>query len=197
MIYASRLAESKEQKKILEILARDKNTIIKITSIVTAVKDSMRKPEGWCSFDVNRELDNQLKILHKQYKDRIKIIKYYTPLTKIKTYGNEISQVFLNLLSNAIDAISDHGEITISTNEMNNNFISVSIKDTGIGIPKDVIPNIFDYFYTTKDVGKGTGLGLAISHKIVESHNGRLFVEETKQSHGTTFTLELPKMGAA
>jgi signal transduction histidine kinase len=103
--------------------------------------------------------------------------------------GEKLSQVFLNILLNAIDATPPKGEITITTTKLDNGF-SVSVKDTGPGIPDDLKDKIFDPFYSTKD--GGTGLGLSISKKIVERYDGTLTLANA-ESGGVCFTVFLPE----
>ena len=190
--YTYRLPDLKEKDKINEILSRDMDAISRIVNIVTAVKGAYR-PEEWHYIDVNKEIDLQLILLYKKYKSRIEIKKDYNSLPQIKFYGSEFGQIVLNLLDNAIDAIPEKGEIAISTKEVGK-MISISIKDTGTGIEKDVMPHIFDPFFTKKGVEKGTGLGLFTSLQIVKRHKGKIFVAETKIGEGATFILEFPVM---
>ena len=112
----------------------------------------------------------------------------------------EFNQVILNVLVNATHAIADaardgaksKGTITISTQNIANQWAEIRISDTGTGIPPHVRSRIFDPFFTTKEVGKGTGQGLAISHNvIVEKHKGQLTFE-TEMGRGTTFIMRLP-----
>jgi len=104
--------------------------------------------------------------------------------------AGELSQVFINLIKNACDAMNHKGRISIST-RLNDKNIIVRISDTGHGIPHDHIEKIFFPFFTTKPTGKGTGLGLAISSDIVRRCGGKMRVESTS-GKGTTFTIELP-----
>ncbi len=188
--YAGKLPDSKQQQKILKIANRDLEAISRATEIVLAMK-STHRPEEWHLTDLNNEIDTVLTLYHKQYKNRIKITKDYSSLPQVNVHGNDIGQVIGNLLMNAIDSIPEKGEITLSTKEIED-YISLSVKDTGGGIPEEIQNHIFDPFYTTKGVGKGTGLGLSLSYQIAEKHEGRLYVAETKQGTGSTFTLELP-----
>jgi len=96
----------------------------------------------------------------------------------------------MNILSNAIDAIDDEGEIIIKTKKREGN-IEISIKDNGSGLNEEVKTKIFDPFFTTKDVGKGTGLGLWISYGIIEKHGGTIEVE-SQEGKGSEFVIELP-----
>ena len=112
-------------------------------------------------------------------------------LPAIETDAEKIKQVFINLLRNARDAIGKDGRITISSHE-NSETVSVIISDTGRGIEAEVLPKIFQPFFTTKEVGKGTGLGLSISHGIVTSLGGAIHVS-SRVGKGTSFEIELPK----
>ncbi|MFN3479655.1 MAG: sensor histidine kinase, partial [Thermodesulfovibrionales bacterium] len=102
---------------------------------------------------------------------------------------NKIEQVFLNIILNAIQAMNGPGKLIIKTS-LNNGHCIISFRDTGPGIPHDVMPYIFDPFFTTKPVGEGTGLGLSVSKSIVEQHGGRITVESTEGM--TEFKIELP-----
>jgi signal transduction histidine kinase len=94
----------------------------------------------------------------------------------ITCFPNQMNQVFMNLIVNAIHATPKEGTITITTRSIDEHY-SVAIADTGIGIPVEQLPRIFDPGFTTKGVGIGTGLGLSIVYKIVQSHGGRVDVE--------------------
>ena len=104
----------------------------------------------------------------------------------------KIGQVLLNLLLNAADAMPKGGRITVEVRERQaDQTVLLSVSDTGTGIAPDVIPRIFDPFYTTKGVGKGTGLGLAVVHRIIQDHHGSVHVE-SEPGKGTTFSIVLP-----
>jgi signal transduction histidine kinase len=103
-----------------------------------------------------------------------------------------LQQVFLNLFINAIQAMLDGGSLTVRAYpNPDGEWLKVEVKDTGIGIPAQDLPRIFDPFYTTKQVGRGTGLGLSVSYGIVEKHGGHIEVESQK-GKGSTFTVVLP-----
>lgn len=102
----------------------------------------------------------------------------------------KLNQVFMNLITNSIHAISENGKITISTSQENEN-IKIIIRDTGCGIPEDIKNKIFDPFFTTKDVGEGTGMGLGIVFNIIKDHAGEISFE-SKEGAGTTFFITLP-----
>ena len=103
---------------------------------------------------------------------------------------SQINQIFLNLLTNAADAIEGRGDIVLHTREENGNVL-INVGDTGSGIPADVLPKVRDPFFTTKEVGKGTGLGLSIVDQIVTAHKGHLDIESVP-GRGTTITVALP-----
>jgi two-component system, NtrC family, sensor kinase len=117
--------------------------------------------------------------------------KFYGEVPEIECSPSQINQVFLNLITNAAQAIEAHGEIVITTKVRDDEHVAIAISDTGCGIPEENIGKIRDPFFTTKEVGKGTGLGLSIVDEIIRSHNGQLFVE-SKVGQGSTFTVVLP-----
>lgn len=114
-------------------------------------------------------------------------------IPKLLVDRNKIEQVLMNLAINAIQAMESGGVLIIKTS-MDNGFCTISVKDTGKGIPEDILPRIFDPFFTTKGVGEGTGLGLSVSKGIVEQHNGIIEVAAS-QGEGTTFVVKLPLYG--
>ena len=97
----------------------------------------------------------------------------------------------MNLITNAVHAMEDGGDLTICAALAEDDKIKVEVKDTGTGIPAENLPNIFDPFFTTKEVGKGTGLGLSVSYGIVKKHGGQILVK-SEVDRGTTFTIVLP-----
>ncbi len=116
--------------------------------------------------------------------------RYAADLPEIVTDGNQLKQIFLNILNNAADAITPPGKITISTSYADDH-ISVAISDTGKGITQEQMEKIFLPFYTTKEPGKGTGLGLSVSYGIVKSLGGKILVESIP-GKGSVFTVVLP-----
>jgi len=103
---------------------------------------------------------------------------------------NMMGQVLMNILINALQAMGDHGMLTIRT-ERRGEHALLTIEDTGAGIPPEVLPCIFEPFFTTKSVGDGTGLGLSISKSIVEQHGGAIDVE-SQAGRGTSFMIMIP-----
>jgi two-component system NtrC family sensor kinase len=104
--------------------------------------------------------------------------------------AQQVEQVFINLIANAIQAMPDRGSLQVNL-EQKDGMATVSFADTGTGIPPEIINRIFDPFFTTKPEGQGTGLGLSVSYGIIASHEGRIEVQ-SQVGQGTTFTVFLP-----
>jgi signal transduction histidine kinase len=178
----------REINKLIETI---KNGTNRTTEIVKGLRTFSRLDEDILKMaDIHEGLDSTLILLHNKYKNRIEIVKNYGNLPLIECYPGQLNQVFMNILSNAIEAIEDKGKITVCTS-ISNGFIKVSIKDSGLGIPENVREKIFDPFYTTKGVGKGTGLGLSISQSIIEKHKGSINVN-SEEGNGSEFIIMLP-----
>jgi PAS domain S-box-containing protein len=140
---------------------------------------------------VDEIIDHCLVILHSNLKNRVEVIKQFEHGKKV-VLGNEgkLHQAFLNILSNAEQAIKDMGKITIDTIAKKDNIV-ITIKDNGSGIDKGNLEKIGDPFFTTKDPGKGTGLGLFLTYSIIDEHNGKIIVN-SKENEGTSFEITLP-----
>jgi signal transduction histidine kinase len=144
-------------------------------------------------FDVHEGLKIALNLLHNKLKTRINVEKDFCEDGKILCSGAQLTQVFLNVLDNAQQAISGRGDVCITTRRTDDLMV-IRIRDTGSGIPEKVQVRIFDPFFTTKEVGVGTGLGLSISYGIVKAHGGSIVVisPPADHDHGTEFTVVLP-----
>nr|WP_321451272.1 YfiR/HmsC family protein [uncultured Carboxylicivirga sp.] len=143
------------------------------------------------TLNINEGLDTSLLLLKNKYKNHIEIVKNYSPsLPDLLCFPGKINQAFLNILANAVDAIEEKGKITITTNK-EDDYIEISIKDNGPGIPEEIQSKIFDPFFTTKSVGEGTGLGLAITYGIITEHNGTINVI-SNSNDGSEFIIKLP-----
>lgn len=177
----------------------------RILEIVKSLRNFSRLDECECkAVNLHEGLDSTLMILQSQLKGdptrpKIEVIKNYGILPSVECYPGKLNQVFMNILSNAIDALVEQydlipdrpSRISIETKSQGNN-IQITISDSGGGIPEAVQSKLFDPFFTTKPVGKGTGLGLSISYQIIaENHNGKLSCHSTID-HGTTFTIVIP-----
>ena len=136
-------------------------------------------------------LESALNICGNELKYVATIRKEYEAGPKVRCHPGQMNQVFLNLLVNAGQAIVTSGEIVLR-NWHDEEFVYVSVSDSGEGIPEMNQQKIFDPFFTTKEVGKGTGLGLSVSYEIVKNHQGAILVE-SELGAGATFTVKIPR----
>ncbi len=163
-------------------------------AIVSALHNYSRTDdESVVDFDIDRSIDDSLELLRHLLKQNVTVVKNYSNAGRVRGHAGQINQVFMNLLTNAAQALTgrDKATITIETSGDDHD-VTVKIIDNGPGIPTDVLPRIWDPFFTTKDVGEGTGLGLSIVHELVERHGGTIDCQ-TKLGEGTTFTVRLPR----
>jgi signal transduction histidine kinase len=183
----------------------------RIRDIVRSLRNFSRLDEAEVKdVDIHEGIDSTIIILQNRLKakcDRpsIQIIKEYGSLPLVECHAGQLNQVFMNILSNSIDALEERDRlqsieememqpstIHIWTGKIQRNSITIHISDNGPGMSEAVRSRIFDPFFTTKSIGKGTGMGLSISYQIVtERHNGKLLCESTL-GKGTTFTIEIP-----
>jgi PAS domain S-box-containing protein len=181
-----------------EILIESTEGYERIIRIVADLKTFSRldQGEGFAEYDLNAGIESTLVVAWNEIKYVADVEKQLGNIPKIMARGNELNQVWLNLLVNAAQAIEGakkevRGRIIIKTWEEKGH-IMVSIKDNGPGIPESIRKKIFDPFFTTKEPGKGTGLGLSISYNIiVETHKGQINVN-TEPGQGTEFVVILP-----
>lgn len=186
----------------------------RIRNIVLSLRNFSRLDEAEVKpVDIHDGIDSTLVILENRTKSHgiygtIQVGKVYGDLPLVECLAGQLNQVFMNILSNAIDAVHDQfeqhqrtepGHITITTEAFTKrgygydpDWVRIRIQDDGAGIPDQVRKHIFDPFFTTKPVGQGTGLGLSISYQIItDKHKGSLLCESV-QGQGTTFTIEIP-----
>jgi len=165
----------------------------RISSTVHGLLNYTRPTPLWLSqLNVQRLIDETLAFLCHQPLFRVIRLEKQIPadLPDISADANQLSQIFMNLLLNAAEAISEGGSITISAEKKGDDSIQIHIRDTGCGIPADILPHVFEPFFTTKR-GKGTGLGLSISQAYARSHGGDIHIKNSPP-HGTEVTLDLP-----
>lgn len=142
--------------------------------------------------DIHEGIDSTIRLLSRYYSaDNITLRRDYGELPPVDAYFGQLNQVWMNLLVNAAQSVSQKGGEVLIATRLSGDSVSVAIKDTGSGIAPEHLNRIFDPFYTTKPVGEGTGLGLSISFGIVERHKGTIQVE-SQPGAGTTFTVTLP-----
>jgi PAS domain S-box-containing protein len=169
----------------------------RIRSLVLSLRNFARLDEGEIKkVNLHEGIDNTLLILSHRLNQGINIIKEYGDLPKVECYPAQLNQVFMNVLSNAIDAVleaveQENKQISITTEILPTSEIQVRIRDNGDGIPLEIQSKIFDPFFTTKPVGQGTGLGLAICYQIIRKHRGQITMFSQK-GKGCEFAIALP-----
>ena len=169
----------------------------RISQIVLSLRNFSRLDEAnKKEVDIYEGIDNTLLLLSHRLNPGIEVIKLYESLPLIECYPAQLNQLFMNILSNAIDELLAHNElsqpqIVIKTRIVENNKIEVRIRDNGTGIAPEIKDKIFDPFFTTKPVGQGTGMGLAICYQVVERHRGKIEVI-SELGEGTEFVVTLP-----
>ncbi|MEH2208569.1 MAG: PAS domain S-box protein [Nostoc sp.] len=199
------------QKDLPKILASMNLGTERIRQIVLSLRNFSRMDEAeFKAVDIHEGIDSTLLILQHRLKARperpeIEIIKDYAALPLVECYAGQINQVFMNILTNSIDAIEERNanctykqieknpnQITIRTSVIDAVWVEVALRDNGVGIPQQIKHRIFDPFFTTKPIGKGTGMGMSISYQIVtERHGGKLECFSTP-GVGTEFIIRIP-----
>jgi len=173
------------------LLAESLGGLQRVKRIVQDLKDFSHISDSemqWANLEDG--LESTLNVVWNELKYKAEVVKDYGKLPEIECIPSQLNQVFMNLLVNAAQAITEHGRITLRTRQEGEN-VRIDIADTGSGIPLEIINRIFDPFFTTKPVGTGTGLGLSITHGIVRKHNGRIDVS-SRAGEGTTFSITIP-----
>lgn len=178
--------------RIPTLLNGIKTGIDRVSEIVKGLSHFSRNNETLSEeCDIHSIINNCLVILNNQLNKRIKVTKnYFTKEIRIKGNVGKLHQVFINILSNSIQAIDKKGFIFISTNKIGKNYI-IEVSDSGCGINSENLSKITDPFFTTKDPGKGTGLGLSITYNIIRDHKG-IIEFYSEQNKGTTVKITLP-----
>ncbi|WP_413174084.1 ATP-binding protein [Anabaena azotica] len=179
----------------------------RIKEIVLSLRNFSRLDEsGMKAVNIHEGIDNTLMILQNRFKATaerpdIEIIKKYGNIPPVECYAGQLNQVFMNILANGIDALEEtiangqkieQPQIQIQTQLINDDQVTICIKDNGYGIPENIQKHLFEPFFTTKSVGKGTGLGLSISYQIItEKHGGNLKCNSYPHL-GTEFIITIP-----
>ena len=180
---------------IVRTIANIKEGAERVSEIVKGLSIfSSKSDEIFVKSNVHENLDRTLVLLKHKYLEKVVIEKNYGDVPLIDCYPSKLEQVFINVISNASDAIIKKGKVVIATEVANKDakeYVCISINDNGQGMDEQVKKRIFEPFYTTKEVGSGTGLGLSISHGIISNHNGFMEVE-SEIGKGTTFKIYLP-----
>jgi ammonium transporter, Amt family len=176
----------------------------RIRDLIESLKTFARFDESaWKRVDLQEGLDSTLIMLGHRLKGNVErpeiaVVKRYGDLPLVDCYASALNQVFLSLLSNAIEALDQFssnqnpGQIMIVADSQDDQIV-ITIADNGPGIPVDLQSKIFDPFFTTKPIGQGTGMGLAISHQIVVEQHGGSLTCQSAGGAGTTFVITIPK----
>ncbi len=164
----------------------------RIRNLIQNLRDfSILGERDLVSTNINDEVLNVIYQVKDKCGERIKIVDQFSPIPPIECFPSLLRLVFTNIVTNAIEAISGEGVITVATEAVRNEHIRISIRDTGKGMSVDTLSKIYDPFFTTKAFGQGTGLGLSISYGIVKTHKGDIDVK-SQLGKGTEFIITLP-----
>ena len=175
-------------KSNIKIKSQASERVIKIAQ---SLKDFARLDmKEFQEADINERIENTLTLLDHKFKNRISVVRDFEEIPRILCYSNQLTQVFMNIFTNASEAIKDKGTITVKTAREKDSII-VRISDNGVGIEEGNLEKIFNPGFTTKGVGVGTGLGLSISYRIIKAHKGEIEVR-SEVGKGTDFILTLP-----
>jgi signal transduction histidine kinase len=183
------MAERLEQLLQNTRICRD--SAARAARVVRELTAFARAPRDGCEpTDLHAGLERALQLLRGQCRDRITVRRMYGSIPQVVCNAGQIDQVFLNLLTNAVQAVEGEGEIRLHTYAENGS-VFVEVSDSGPGIAPEIQARLFEPFFTTKPIGQGTGLGLAIAHSLVGRHGGEIQVRSTAGA-GATFTVRLP-----
>jgi len=192
-LLVNRPLEEKKRQRYLEIASREVERVIAIVErVLNFYRPSAEQRELTA---INEVVDETLALAGKRLQHGRVVVRreLAAGLPPVEAVGDQLKQVFLNIVLNALEAMPDGGELTVKTGwEQTRQEVWIAFTDTGEGIPPENLSRIFEPFYTTRL--KGTGLGLSISHGIVERHGGRIEVE-SEVGRGSTFTVWLPVGG--
>lgn len=169
-----------------------KLAVDKASKVVFALKRFTHKDQGLAKEKSNlkENIDMVLTLHHNRLKQGIEVIQNYDEVPLVSCYPDELVQVWTNLISNAIQAMDNHGILTIGIKNMGER-VQVTVSDTGCGIPEENREKIFESFFTTKKAGEGTGIGLDLVLKIIEKHQATIDLT-SEVGEGTTFIVTLP-----
>lgn len=184
------------RNEITELLGGIEDGAMRTSEIVKGLKTFSRLDESDLKpADLNEGLQSTLVLLRNSVPDNVDIETDLDDLPPVECFPGKINQIFMNILSNALQAmkgvIKDEKHTLFIKSTFDNTNVYFSIKDSGPGMSDDVKSRIYEPFFTTKDVGEGTGLGLSIVFKIIETHGGTIHVN-TALGEGTEFVISLP-----
>lgn len=175
-----------------DYVRQGKQCVESMARIVNDIRLFSRSDKGIVNVEsVNKIIESVISIVWNSLRHEVKIRKEFGQVPDIRCNAQQLSQVFLNLIVNAQQAMKGtEGTITMRTS-LRDGRVLVEVEDTGCGMPQEVMDRIFEPFFTTKGAEEGTGLGLSITHDIIKKHDGTITVR-SKQGEGTTFMISLP-----
>jgi two-component system NtrC family sensor kinase len=189
--FANELKIEKAIKGANQVITENIDGLNRVAKIVKDLKTfSHVTDEKMDPVNINQILDDVLNLVRNEIKYKSEVVKDYGDIRAVSCFSSQLAQVFTNIIVNAAQAIEKNGIITVKTYEQNGNAV-INITDTGCGMTKETMENIFNPFFTTKEAGKGTGLGLSITHQIIEKHRGDIRVK-SEPGKGTSFEIRLP-----
>ncbi len=190
MVGGRKISEERRATLLQDIL----DQAIRASGIVKNLLDFSRSEASTVQdFELPQLVEDTIKIAGNQITlNQIEVHQRLSPdLAKIRGNRRGLQQVLLNLIINAVQAMPLGGDLTITAEQEKDNRVTITVQDTGTGIPEEHLPHIFDPFFSTKEVGQGTGLGLSVSYGIIHKHGGRISVANCK-GKGCKFTVVIP-----
>ncbi|VAX29850.1 Phosphate regulon sensor protein PhoR (SphS) [hydrothermal vent metagenome] len=189
--YAELMREEEDVESIMRDLEIIESESLRARDIVRQLLEFSKKwPLEISKVDVNRLLKEVIDLVSLNLRDsEINIIEDFSQIPQINADANQLKQVFLNLINNAVQSMTNGGTLSVRTEKIDNS-VMIEVSDTGTGIPDNVAQKIFEPFFTTKK-DRGTGLGLPISYRIIKKHGGKIEVKK-RVDKGTTFRVILP-----
>ena len=175
-------------RRILKDAKRCRDTVKELLEFTRQTRHLMRPN------DVNQTISRTLFLLESQtlFQNIDIEVDLDASLPLVQSDIQQLNHLFMNIILNAAQAMEEKGKLTVKSSLMpDGNRVCIEISDTGPGIPEDILPHIFEQFFTTKEEGKGTGLGLSLAYSIVKNHGGNIMAKN-KPGQGTTFIIEFP-----
>jgi len=191
MELAKKLGTAETLKDLRSLIKESEEGVERIRTIIQSLKRFTEPPKSMPELaDVNDIIENILNLISSDISRKGRLVKDLGRIPRIQCHPQELGQVFINIISNAANAVRENGEILIST-RVQNGQVQVKIQDNGIGMTPEQMSRIFDPFYSGLGVGNKKGLGLSVSYGTVKSHGGEILVE-SEPGKGSTFIVALP-----
>jgi len=182
------------EEDLPQLLRESDDGLSRVKKIVQDLKDFSRVDQAdWQDADLNQGLESTLNVVRHEIKYKVEVRRDYGQLPPVRCLAAQLNQVFMNLIVNAAHAMPGQGLLQLRTESLGD-WVCISVRDNGQGMPPEVMRRIFDPFFTTKPVGQGTGLGLSLSFSIVKKHGGRIEVE-SEPGVGSCFKVWIPVQG--